>query len=537
MGVLNYTTAKINELLKKCENMPSGGTSGKTPVIETGTTTTLAAGDNATSEVVRNGEDLSGNPKYKLNFGIPKGKDGTGGSGGGVADSVDWDNVLYKPSWVQGGTKPTYTAAEVGALPSTTAVPSKTSELYNDSGFIESGNLKTINGNSIVGAGNIEILGSGGGIADAPSDGSSYIRKNGAWVQTDMINVIYVFSGQSSDGTMSQENIDKLKGYIECGKVLYVAMDGINVILSAAVDNSQIILTGVAPYNYSLMNFGWIINLSTRVLTENNSIIPNAESIGSAGLLNGYNKPTAYSAISANDTLNSAIGKLEAGLVNSGGGSNTYMLPSDILSLTNESTPAEILTAFGENGFQEILNAAKDNKFFYMIESVSTLKRTVYPVFLTITIANTLIGMDISVPKKDGRINISISGSTSAPKCSKKELYDNGYPLKMELYSLDSNSSSADISTAVGGEDGMKKIIKTAEYGNKFRINSTGSGIIINADVSCCYSVIGKNGDMTIIFAGMGYYLWGGLGGKLSIDFSKENSTFSASVSNIQFQQ
>lgn len=40
------------------------------------------------------------------------------------------------PSWAKQSTKPSYTAAEVGALPNTTQIPSKTSDLTNDSGFI-----------------------------------------------------------------------------------------------------------------------------------------------------------------------------------------------------------------------------------------------------------------------------------------------------------------------------------------------------------------------------------------------------------------
>lgn len=42
------------------------------------------------------------------------------------------------PSWAKASTKPTYTAAEVGALPDSTVIPSKTSDLTNDSGFITS---------------------------------------------------------------------------------------------------------------------------------------------------------------------------------------------------------------------------------------------------------------------------------------------------------------------------------------------------------------------------------------------------------------
>lgn len=40
------------------------------------------------------------------------------------------------PSWAKSVTKPTYTAQEVGALPSNTVIPTKTSDLTNDSGFI-----------------------------------------------------------------------------------------------------------------------------------------------------------------------------------------------------------------------------------------------------------------------------------------------------------------------------------------------------------------------------------------------------------------
>lgn len=42
-------------------------------------------------------------------------------------------------------------------------------------------NIKTINGNTILGEGNIQIETTGGGISDAPSDDKTYGRKNGAW--------------------------------------------------------------------------------------------------------------------------------------------------------------------------------------------------------------------------------------------------------------------------------------------------------------------------------------------------------------------
>lgn len=57
------------------------GAVGKTPVFETGEVTTGAAGTAAIVEVVINGVDEAGNPKYKIDFTIPRGADGSGSGG------------------------------------------------------------------------------------------------------------------------------------------------------------------------------------------------------------------------------------------------------------------------------------------------------------------------------------------------------------------------------------------------------------------------------------------------------------------------
>lgn len=73
------------------------GADGKTPVLESGETQTLEPGSEATSEIVPNGEDEAGNPKYKVNFGIPKGLSGAPGSNGATfTPAVDAEGNL---SW------------------------------------------------------------------------------------------------------------------------------------------------------------------------------------------------------------------------------------------------------------------------------------------------------------------------------------------------------------------------------------------------------------------------------------------------------
>ena len=66
---------------------PATAKDGKTPVLETGETETLEAGQPATSEVVADGTDGSGNPRYKVNFGIPQGAKGAAGAQGPKGDT------------------------------------------------------------------------------------------------------------------------------------------------------------------------------------------------------------------------------------------------------------------------------------------------------------------------------------------------------------------------------------------------------------------------------------------------------------------
>lgn len=60
----------------------------------------------------------------------------SGGGGGGGGITVETDPTV--PAWAKQSTKPTYTASEVGALPASTVIPTKTSDLTNDSGYISS---------------------------------------------------------------------------------------------------------------------------------------------------------------------------------------------------------------------------------------------------------------------------------------------------------------------------------------------------------------------------------------------------------------
>ena len=75
---------------------------------------------------------------------IPEGSGGSGVSDEKIAEAVGTYMETHPieetdptvPLWAKQPEKPSYTASEVGALPNTTKIPSKTSDLQNDSGFL-----------------------------------------------------------------------------------------------------------------------------------------------------------------------------------------------------------------------------------------------------------------------------------------------------------------------------------------------------------------------------------------------------------------
>lgn len=542
MGVINKTTEEINTILDKVEGMPEEGVVGKTPVLETGTTTTLEAGSEATSEVVANGTDESGNPKYKLNFGIPKGYDGSGGSGGGgTADSVQWANVLNKPSWVNSSTKPSYTAAEVGALPAETTIPSKTSELDNDSKFVKRTELKTINGNSIVGSGNIEISGTGSGIADAPSDGQTYGRKNGNWAAitsgtggsadiSDITNRLIQIIGIS--GTCTDEDYNTLKEYADNGIVTYMNTNGASMIVEVKNFGGNIQVTYNAESVSGIEVVAINVSSSKQVTITQKNILQDTN-IGS-GLLGAYTKPASYSAISKEDSISTAIGKLEAGLGTSGGGSSSddiYYLPAGIATLTEFSTSEAIYKKIGgDEGYNEILNAIKQGKRIY-IKNTSTYLGCSIPVNADVLIDIISLSFNVFKAGFNQKINLSIRDSNS---CTCAILYYEGHNIGNNVYNLNDKSTSEDISSAFGGEVGLKKTILCAQNGNRLYIGGTYSGYKQRIDLSVWVCHIEDNGDMYFIFSASALGIWGKVTAPanymMTVAYTKSSNTFEIQI-------
>lgn len=252
--ILNLTTPK--------------GKDGQPAVFEQGTTTTLNPSEEARVEVVENGETPEGNPKYILNFFIPRGQTGPAGAGTG--------NVLVDTAGLVSGKKYLFVPDSDNSSSGTfmeyvePAIPTKTSDLTNNSGFItkavndltnyylksetytkeevqslisaiNSVTLQKVDSLPEPGESNVIYLvpksGSGNDIYDeyifidgkpehigstqvdlsnyvqeAPKDGKTYGRNNGAWSEivasNQYLDLTTLFPNES--GTLSDENYQKV---------------------------------------------------------------------------------------------------------------------------------------------------------------------------------------------------------------------------------------------------------------------------------------------------------------------------------------
>ena len=129
-----------------------------------------------------------GNSKKRVFFG----GSGSSGGGGGVVGDVVWGNIkgdiknqidLQNELTIKVNRSELSRVATSGSyndLLDKPTIPTKTSELTNDSGFLTEQTLKTINGESIVGEGNIEIGGGSG--TQVQSD----------WAETNTESVSYI---------------------------------------------------------------------------------------------------------------------------------------------------------------------------------------------------------------------------------------------------------------------------------------------------------------------------------------------------------
>lgn len=120
------------------------------------------------------------------------------------------------PDWAKQPEKPTYTAEDVGALPDNTKIPTKTSELENDSGFLNSpptpevGKILKIKSVNEDGTFTCEWADDGGSNLDVRIDGKSIVQDGVAEIPIsshDTLGLVYTdnSAGGYTTGLMNQQ--------------------------------------------------------------------------------------------------------------------------------------------------------------------------------------------------------------------------------------------------------------------------------------------------------------------------------------------
>ena len=483
MGLLNYTTAKINELLAKVAALPAKVMDGDTKIPSK--TSELENDSKFVKETglkTVNGQSILGSGNISI----------SGGSGGGVADSVDWSKVLNKPGWVNSQTKPSYTASEVGALPSGTSIPSKTSELTNDSKFVKETGLKTINGQSLLGTGNISISGGSG----EGSGGGNVNVMNAAELKAVRNYVFKPSNDGSTDGTFSALNIATLNesGLMSTQQVkkLYDIKDvykfpaAVLGLTSASTSDEILAAFGLDPIQEN-GNLAYIIYLlSSGQSADYNEEFPS--------LFIGNYACYVYA------TMGSSTGEMELSYIGQGGvlktvkvtckdaaddkftysvcfyesGGEEFYLPSSIFDLTKTSTKEEVAAVFNPlGGLDHIIELAKKTTTkFYIVDASTGTGNNRSCVNLGGHIAASVLRyINISyVDKFLVSHYIQISGTKTAYLVSDKKDINlksaiNYETVRPEVYALTSQSTSEEIRSAFFSLSDFKRYIEAAKKG------------------------------------------------------------------------
>lgn len=143
-------------------------------------------------------------------------------TGGGVADEVDWENIINKPTGVS------YWVNDVGYITSA-AIPTKTSDLDNDSGFITSEDIPTKTS---------DLTNDSGFITNSASNLTNYYKKSETYTQGEVNSLLSAITiptktsdltNDGSDGTSTYVTQDNLATQLANKQNVLTAGDHINI--------------------------------------------------------------------------------------------------------------------------------------------------------------------------------------------------------------------------------------------------------------------------------------------------------------------
>lgn len=211
-------------------------------------------------------------------------------------------------------------------------------------------------------------------LSDAPEDGQTYGRKSGEWVTvsggTESVDITEIYNKipkeEGDAGSFTQEDFNVLLAYLKGGKRLYVIIENsarIDLISYYTTDDTTLSMVAIYPYaDYTFTLYNIFCSSNGESYAVGGSYL-DAKSVAGIAKLVNYAQNKSYSAISESDTINNAIGKLEAGLI----ALRPLVLNENFYNLDNDSTSEEISTAIGGlDGLNNIISHIKAGGNIYL---------------------------------------------------------------------------------------------------------------------------------------------------------------------------
>lgn len=402
-----------------------------------------------------------------------------------------------------------------------------------------------------------ELLGAGGtgGVPEAPKDGKTYGRNNGAWVETaggsedTTASTILTNVFTEHKSTVTAEEYQALTAALPDDDVMHrlaIAGQEDSTLAAWGCNSGGTISSYVLIYAFGYTKYGGaiLINPDLSVVVKKDVVAIQTDETGDIDI--------AVMLTNDSDITLKKSGDGTKYLADDGtykeAAAGAYYLTDSVINLT-ETTEEALKKAFGgEDALHTFVmetvikgkpvyirytNISKDNSYGFYLGSSCNIPVSNW----TVAMVAITVNLCFAYATSDGAVNkrISFAYSESDKKCSKIEVsktYLNGYTLDSKLYDLTSDSTSDEVSAAVGGEDGMKKIIKAMEDRNSFFIpgEKNSDGVMIRTQVLPNICTARTNGDMVIMLAGIGYGIWGGNGNLLTINYTKSSNTFSSTV-------
>ena len=291
------------------------------------------------------------------------------------------------------------------------------------------------------------------------------------------VNIIDLFNKIIQKEQVSVDEFNQLKNYAINAYYTY-ASDGqafLPIHLELFSDDSNAVINLKMEMNYPSRN---VYDSYTLILNNDNVTISNendsyiTSSAVSSCSLTGYQPQEVYSKITSSDSINKAIGKLEAAI-----DSEIYYIPTDVLNLSRTSTKDEFINVFGGDikNIKAMLDAASSGKMIAArhINTGAAGDASVIPITLSqFKFINTFVSMGFYVKKNNSnddlifkQISFTIS-STDITLYSIKILYPNGYYIPIDIITLEEKATSEQISSAFGGKSGLKNLIYAVQDGN-----------------------------------------------------------------------